>query len=371
MPPVSIRIPFTFEAEVLFNRKRKPIRDLFVAEADFEIRDVCKDLTKEVVTWKRFFTSFFASEEAEFEGTITDNNAIRLFAGKFYRPAIKNRQIGSETLPAVALAHWTRAPLSLSESVRISNQFAYLAGPKSDVIALTKFLSGKSVGIDEADITTVLSSQEAERREDLSRRVGNLISIDGFLYERVYEPAIALSTTMPYLDLHVGPTHYGSIVNSQSGLIAASPAKMLFFPVDHLDRARSIADEMGMRQGWETPDYRLTAPEVMSFDLPRDIASRTMDFILDAHSPMIGHLDATAVSAFLELRGRSEQLRDTSEVEVDPTEEFAAIDRFLDQTGDATPTDVLSEYEDCRRIYEELTSSRPSPLSLGGPNAGR
>jgi hypothetical protein len=365
---VSIRIPFTFEADVIAKRKRKATRSHFVGEAEFEIRNVRKDETTEVVTWKRFFTSFFLDEEVNFSGQITGNNAVRLIEGQFYRPAIENRHVGSYTLPADTLVDRSGNAMAYRDAIKAASQLSYLGGPKTDVRVLTGFLQGTPSRIGDFEITEVVSSQERERREELGRRVENLISVDGLIYERVEEPVIALSTVQPYLDLHVGTTHYGSIVNEPSRLVATSPAKMMFFPVDQLDEARSIAAELGMRQGWKTPCYVLAAPEAVSFDRVRDIASRTVDFIVDLHSKLVGDLDANCVAAFLELKDRSERLRDPT-IDADTDESFAAIERFLELTAEVTPFVVLDEFNECLRVYEDLSGRRPSPRPLAGPNA--
>lgn len=368
---VSIRIPFTFEADYIAKRKRKAARSPFVGEADFVIRSVSEGETTEVVTWKRFFTSFFLDEEANFSGQITGHNAIRLVDGEFYRPAIENRHVGSYTLLADTLVDRRGGDMAYRDAIKAASQLAYLGGPKSDVRALTGFLQGVPSRIGDFEITQVLSSQESERREELRHRVENLISIDGLIYERVAEPVIALSTDRPYLDLHVGPTHYGSVVNGPSHLVASSPAKMMFFPVDQLEEARSIAADLGMQQGWETPSYALVAPQAMCFDRVRDVASRTIDFIIDTYSPLIGDLDGPGVAAFLELKDRSERLRDLALANLDADESFGAIEQFLDQAADVTPPVVLDEYNECLRIYEQLTGHGFPQRAISGPSATR
>ncbi|MCS4088949.1 hypothetical protein [Rhizobium sp. BK176] len=367
---VSIRIPFTFEADVIFKRKRKATRSHFVGEAEFAIRSVSEGEATEVVTWKRFFTSFFLNEEANFSGQVTGNNAIRLVDGRFYRPAIENRHVGSYTLPADTLVDRSGIDMAYRDAIKAASQLAYLGGPKSNVHSLTGFLQGKASRIDDFEITQVLSSQENERREELRQRVENLISIGGLVYEKVEEPVIALSTDKAYLDLHVGQTHYGSVVNGPSRLFATSPARMMFFPVDQLENARSIAAGLGMQQGWETPSYALVAPQAMSFDRVRDVASRTIDFIVDRHSSLIGDLDGPGVAAFLELKDRSECLRNLALVNPDADEAFGAIERFLDQASEVTPPAVLDEYDECVRIYEQLTGHGFSRRAIGGPTAG-
>jgi hypothetical protein len=369
---VIANIPFIYKATVLRRGRKKPSTENFVSLALLDIPDFSAKDTVEVVSWRRFALVRNMEDLPDLTADL-GRNSIRLVDGSFYFPIAANRHVHTAYLPLKALGPDEPLADDIFRELKYELERLNRLQPHSSAAKVLRQhllgFHGFDMGKTTPAVMEVLETDIDGRRQSVLGEAKTHIAIDGILWKRVSQPVVALQSNDQgrYLDIHVGETSYGSILNESSGLIINSPAKTMLFPVCDLDDAKDLARERGLYPHWAIPDYRIEASDMMQFDRRIDIIARTAEFLLHTHAPLIGYMGSKMIGQWLEIRERISSFRTQGNASALEGLLESEIPRFLASSGNAAGEDAWNEIHDCLELYNRIGRAPTASRQLRAP----
>jgi len=196
--------------------------------------------------------------------------------------------------------------------------------------------------------------------EEFARR---LVICSPNVYVACEEPKFMVS-----LDSELGPavvtvwtgsTAIGTVVDAKLGLWVGPPDRTRFFPIDRPGKVREFLDGLGIDNDIRIAStITVTAPDVMVFDEARDIAARTVAYLVEKLSSEIGSMPRDAMEAWLDLRDRGG-------IEP-PSATMDAVERILPHIADE---DFAVSVGSCVEAWREaMAGGDARPALVPGPH---
>jgi hypothetical protein len=292
---MKIRFPFIYWAEAVVGRKRNPEIQNYLGVVEAEIPEISSGMAPPAVAWNS-------------SNSANRSHQVRTYDGGFIVPATKLQRdaekFTAEMLTDVSkldemAARGIAVMLGISLSDQAWHDIAKYTGPEP---------TGRP---DTKDIKTLVSSNEETARAVAEEVAAGLVSIDGILYKRVYEPVLAVSnhilrgTPSVSVSIHTGSRRFGTPIDLDEGIHVGDPLNTKFFTLTDMDRALEIAHAHGNPVDVQIDgEPNIIIPSAFAFDTEFEAAVRTAEYAYEGLKAGIARFDRQTIECWMNIRER-------------------------------------------------------------------